>query len=215
MDCGVEYCDEPNSAAIGGDFTIMAVDTDGDGIDDEYAVRGRAAVDLYRNEAGAVSNEPICSQGFTYSARLIMEPSQGCDANGQDCMELCPLDRPSNTVDPSGTCIGHFTDLIGDLNTYYTDCIFEDERSWFHPQTAHAQLFTNLWLSYPVETEVPTGVPTMPTWGDWLNAAQHSPPAGQSRGPPASRLRHPQQRPQLVRPGLQHGHHRDRPRGRW
>jgi hypothetical protein len=154
--------DTPGAASFSADFDIV------DDMDGTFSVVGVWSIDLLAYENGTLG-DTICTEQFEFSADIDLPIDlQGCDENGANCTTICPFDDPTEVIDPVGTCIGHFANLIGDVGTYQTDCNFEDPQAWFHPSGTGMPLLERFFLSRPVEDAVPTGATMEPlTWGEW------------------------------------------------
>ena len=125
---------------------------------------GLLAFRLFEVDGGALGEE-LCVQLVEFTADVDLPVDlQGCD--GTDCVTICPYEEEGTT--PMGTCVGHMINIVPDATTYQTDCNFENEVDWFHPETGNIDLFGRFWMSAPVEDVIPTGFMDVATWGDWV-----------------------------------------------
>ena len=158
--------DQPGAASFATDFNIV---DNGDGT---YSVNGVWAIDLIEFDGNNLG-DTLCTEQFAFTADIELPMDlQGCDDNGMNCTTICPFDDPGEAIDPTGACIGHFANLVGDASSYQTDCNFENETDWFHPDGGGMPLLENFFLSMPVEDAVPSGADMYPLWGDWAQAVE-------------------------------------------
>jgi hypothetical protein len=161
---GTPVFDNPGAASFQVDFNIV---DDGDGT---FSANGTWLITLLEYANGTLGQE-LCLEQFDFTADIDLPLDlMGCDENGMNCTVVCPYDDPAEAVDPTGLCIGHFGNLVGDAATYATDCNLMNETDWFHPDGGGLGLLERFWFSRPVEDAIPTGATGMDapaTWGDW------------------------------------------------
>ena len=158
-------CDTPEAVAFDGNFAVV---DDGNG---GFSANGTLGFDFYDFDGVSLSPQPICRQSWGFSADwATMASAQGCAAGGVDCVSVCPFDAPGDLQSPGGACVGHLKNIVPDLTSFVSDCVFEDPRGWFHPEAPANIALNEQWLySYPVETLIPTGAASPTTWGEWEN----------------------------------------------
>jgi hypothetical protein len=162
--CQPEPCDDPGGVVFTGDFTVV---DNGDGT--RSAVGGWIFT-LYEYDGQSVG-AALCTQQWRYTADFIpVTNTVGCDPGGAQCISVCPYDDPDVEPSPSGQCAGRMINLEAMPDSYFTDCRFISDISWFHPESTRTTLLEQFLYYFPLETLVPSGTANYPTWGDWAQA---------------------------------------------
>ena len=167
--CNPSPCDDPGAASFDGAFVVA---DDGDGT---FTATGMMAFDLYEYDGVNLGSQALCRQEWQFVADFETLDNSGnnfgvtgCDENGANCTQVCPMDDPTEAVNPTGTCAGHLSGFVIDPATYVTDCSFLNPIDWFHPEAGPNILLNEQWLfSFPVESAIPTGATDPASWGAW------------------------------------------------